>query len=68
MIGHIDNPQYAHDGIEQLKINGIKYKGSGAGPFMIRFLSSIKEQRAKLNDTVSVKAADDAIKAINDAK
>jgi len=68
MIGRIDNPKYAQDGIEQLKVNGIKYKGSGAGPFMIKFLNIIKEQRAKLNDTASAKAADEAIKKINEAK
>jgi aminopeptidase N len=68
MIGRINSSKFAQDGIEQLKVNGVKYKGSGAGPFMIRFLNSIKEQRAKLNDTASVKAAGDAIQAINDAK
>ncbi|MDB5125588.1 MAG: Aminopeptidase [Mucilaginibacter sp.] len=68
MIGRIDNSRYAQDGIEQLKVNGIKYKNSGAGPFMIRFLNVIKEQRTNLNDTASAKAADDAIKQINEAK
>jgi aminopeptidase N len=68
IIGRIDNPKYAQDGIEQLKVNGIKYKGSGAGPFMIKFLNIIKEQRAKVNDIASVKAADEAIKQINEAK
>jgi aminopeptidase N len=68
MIGRIDNSRYAQDGIEQLKVNGIKYKNSGAGPFMIRFLNAIKEQRTNLNDTASAKAADDAIKQINEAK
>lgn len=68
MIGRINDPNYAQQGIEQLKVNGITYKGSGAGPFMIKFLNLIKEQRAKLNDTASVKAADEAIKRINEAK
>ena len=68
MISRINNPKYAQDGIEQLKVNGIKYKSSGAGPFMIKFLNAIREQRTELNDTASAKAADDAIKAINDAK
>jgi hypothetical protein len=35
---------------------------------MIKFLNMIKEQRAKLNDTASVKAADDAVRAIEEAK
>jgi len=68
MIGRIDNPKYAQEGIEQLKVSGIKYKDSGAAPFMIKFLNIIKEQRAKLNDAASVKAADEAIKEINEAK
>jgi aminopeptidase N len=64
----MNNIEYALQGVEQLKLVGVNYKGSGVGPYMIKFLTSIKEQRAKLNDTASVKAADDAIKAINDAK
>jgi len=68
LIGRMDNTEYALQGIEQLKLVGVNYKSAGVGPFMIRFLTSIKEQRAKLNDAVSAKAADDAIKAINDAK
>jgi aminopeptidase N len=68
LIGRMNNIEYALQGIEQLKLVGVNYKGAGVGPFMIRFLTSIREQRAKLNDTISAKAADDAIKAINDAK
>ncbi len=68
IMGRIDNPKFAQDGIEQLKVIGIKYKNDGAGSYMIRFLTTIKDQRAKMNDAASAKAADDAIKAINDAK
>ncbi len=68
LIGRMDNTQYALQGIEQLKLVGVNYKGSGAAPFIIKFLNSIKEQRAKLNDQASVKAVDDAIEQINEAK
>ena len=67
MIGRIDNPKYAQDGIEQLKINGVKYAKVGAAPFMIKFLNTIKEQRLKLNDLASAKAAEEAINQINEA-
>jgi len=68
LIGRMVNTEYVLQGIEQLKLVGVNYKGSGAGPFMIKFLNIIKEQRAKLNDTASVKAAGEAVKQINEAK
>ena len=68
LISRMDNIEYALQGIEQLKLVGVNYKRAGVGPYKIRFLTGIKEQRAKLNDTTSVKAADDAINAINEAK
>ncbi|SHN35316.1 M1 family metallopeptidase [Mucilaginibacter sp. OK098] len=68
MIGRLTQPKEVQNGIDELKQLGINYKGSGAAPYMIKFLNTIKEQRAKLNDTISAKAANDAIQQINDAK
>jgi aminopeptidase N len=68
MVGHVNNPAYARQGIIALKDVGIKYKVFGVGPFVTGLLTDIKTQRTKLNDEASAKAADDAIKAINDAK
>ena len=69
MTGHIDKPEYAQQGISSIKELGIKYKSiGGIGPFLTGMLGDIKTQRTKLNDTASAQAADDAIKAINDAK
>jgi aminopeptidase N len=68
MIGHIDNSDYAQQGIATLKDLGIKYKQFGVGSFVKGLLGDIKTQRTKLKDDASVKAADDAIKAIDDAK
>jgi len=68
MIGHIDKPEYAQQGISALKDLGVKYKQFGVGPFVNGLLADIKTKRTKLNDDASAKAADDAIKAVNDAK
>jgi aminopeptidase N len=68
MVGHLDNPAYAQEGITTLKDLGIKYKQFGVASFVNGLLTDIKNQRTKLKDDASVKAADDAIKAINDAK
>jgi len=69
MIGHVTKPEYAQQGIASLKDMGIKYKKfGGVAPFIIGLLTDIKAQRTKLNDSASAQAADDAIKAINEAK
>jgi len=68
LIGRMVDTEYVLQGIEQLKLVGVNYKGSGAAPFIIKFLNTIKEQRVKLNDPASVKAVDDAIEQINNAK
>lgn len=68
MVGRLTQQKEVEQGIDELKQLGIKYKVSGAGPYMIKFLNTIKDQRAKLNDTVSAKAAGDAIQQIDDAK
>jgi hypothetical protein len=38
------------------------------GNFITGLLTAVKSQRAKLNDDAGAKAADDGIKAINEAK
>jgi len=69
MTGNVDSPADAQQGIEQLKQTGIKYKiFGGVGPFVAGLLNDIKDKRTKMGDTVSAKAADDAAKALTDAK
>jgi len=68
MIGNLKNPANAQQGIAALKDIGIKYKQFGVAPFVTGLLTQIKSARAGLKDDASAAAADDAIKAINDAK
>jgi aminopeptidase N len=68
MVGTVSNPVYAQQGINALKDIGVKYKQFGVGTFVINLLNQIKTGRTTLKDDASVKVADDAIKAINDAK
>jgi aminopeptidase N len=68
MIEHLNNPANAQQGIDAVKDFGVKYKKFGIGPNILGKLNEIKAERTKLKDDASAKAADDAIKAINDAK
>jgi aminopeptidase N len=69
MTGSIDNPADAQQGIAAIKDLGVKYKiFNGVGPFVVGLLNNIKEQRVKLKDDASAKVAEDAVKAVNDAK
>jgi aminopeptidase N len=69
MTGSVDNPAYAQQGIEELKNMGIKYKVyNGVTPFVAGLLNNIKEQRTKLKDDASAKAAEEAAKAVANAK
>ncbi len=68
MIGRIDKPEDAQQGIDAIKAFGIKYKQFGIAPFIDGLLTDIKGQRTTLKDDASAKAADDAIKAIDAAK
>jgi len=69
LAGKVKNPEYAQQGIEQLKLAGVKYKAfGGVGPFIINLLNNIKEDRSKRNDDASAKAAEAAAKAIADGK
>ncbi len=69
MTGNIDNPADAQQGIEELKQTALKYKVyNGVAPFVAGLLNNIKEQRTKLKDDVSAKAAEDAAKVVTEAK
>jgi aminopeptidase N len=67
MIGRIEDPALAQDGIRELKQIAIQYKKDGAGDYILKFLSTIKEQRAGMNDAVSSRSAEEAIQAIGEA-
>jgi aminopeptidase N len=67
MVGRVSKPEYAQQGITAIKDFGLKYKRFGLGPALAGALNNIKSERVKLNDTASANAADDAIKAVNDA-
>ncbi|WP_428327361.1 M1 family aminopeptidase [Mucilaginibacter sp.] len=68
MAGRVDKPEYAQQGISAIADFGVKFKQFGVGPLIITALTDIKAQRTKLNDDASAKAADEAIKKVNDAK
>jgi aminopeptidase N len=64
----VEKPEYAQQGIEELKAFGIKYKMYGAAQFVGGVMQGIKTQRTQLNDTASATAADNAIKQLSDTK
>lgn len=68
MIGKLDKQEFAVEGIKAIMDFGVKFKKYGIGPTVINLLNSIKTQRTQLKDDVGAKAADDAVKAVNDAK
>lgn len=68
MTAKVNKPEYARQGIGQLKEAGIKFKVYGAAPFIVTQLEGIKAARTAMKDDASAKEADDAIKAVNDAK
>ncbi|MET1055706.1 MAG: M1 family metallopeptidase, partial [Pedobacter sp.] len=68
MTAHVQNPVYAQQGITIIKDLAIKYKPMGFAPQLIDVLKQIKQLRDKMNDNASAKAADDAVKQINDAR
>jgi len=68
-IGKLQNPAYAQQGITALLDLGIKFKAQpGVSQFITAMLQNIKTARAKLNDNASAQAADNALKAFNEAK
>jgi len=68
MIGRLNSREYIRQGIEELKLIGIKYKKDGAAPYISRYLTGIKEIRMKQNDTTSAEIAAMALKALEEAK
>ena len=68
MAAHVNNSEYAQQGIIALKDLAINNKALGVGTFVDDLLSDIKSHRVKLNDNASVKAVDNAIQQINNAK
>ena len=69
MTANVDNSEDAQQGIEALKKMGLKYKVYGADQFVIGQLEgNIKTQRTKMNDQVSLKAIDEAVKELKEAK
>jgi aminopeptidase N len=67
LIGRINDPMLAQDGIRALKTIAIQYKKDGAGGYVSKFLSEIKERRSAMKDIASTHAAEDAIHAIEAA-
>jgi aminopeptidase N len=68
MIANVKSPEYAQQGILDLKAFGIKYKMYGADQFVIGQLNTIKTGRTALHDDASVALVDKSIKEIQDAK
>jgi len=68
MIGRVNNPAHAQQGITAIRDFGLKFKGFGLAPPATAALNQIKAQRNKLNDNASVKIIDDAIKQLNETK
>jgi aminopeptidase N len=64
MTGRVEKPEYAQQGIAELKEFGIKYKMYGADKFIATTMQTIKTQRTQLNDTASATAADNAAKEL----
>jgi len=67
MIGRLESPAFAQDGISELKRVAIQYKKDGAGSYVSKFLAVIKDQRAAMNDTASAGAAAAAMAEIEAA-
>jgi aminopeptidase N len=68
-VANVPNPEYAQQGITELKNIGIRYKMYGADQMVESALNyQIKPGRQKLKDDASVKAVDEAVKEIQDAK
>lgn len=68
MTAHIKNPVYAQQGINAIRDMAIKYKPNGFAPQLIQVLEQLKQFRQKLNDSASVKVAENAVRMVNDTK
>jgi aminopeptidase N len=68
IIVSMKNRAYVTEGINNIRDLAIAYKKYGIAPRMIISLEEISKQRKSMNDRESVKAAEEAIKQINEAK
>jgi len=68
MTARVQNPIFAQQGISAIRDMAIKYKPNGFAPQLIEVINQIKQQRQKLNDTASVKLAEEAVKQVNETK
>jgi aminopeptidase N len=64
LTARVKSLAYAQQGIAELMKTAKRYKDMGLAPVLTELLTQIKDQRTKMNDEASAKAADDAIKAI----
>ncbi|MFD0752103.1 M1 family aminopeptidase [Mucilaginibacter calamicampi] len=64
MAAKVNSSEYAQQAIGELKAFGMQYKAQGIAPNIITVLEAIKAARAQKNDTPSVAATDEAIKAL----
>jgi len=68
LIGRLTNITYISEGITSIRDLAITYKKAGISARLITSLEEIESQRKKLNDKESANLAEEAIKAIKDAK
>ncbi|MGN6397901.1 MAG: M1 family aminopeptidase [Mucilaginibacter sp.] len=68
MIGLLKDPAHVKQGIGELTAIAIKYKSAGAGPYIIKYLKSIKDARTKQDDKTSAALAEKSIEDINKTK
>lgn len=68
MIGQLNAVKDIKQGIEELKVTGMKHKGEGIAPFMIKHLNKIKDVRTRKCDLESAAEATKAIEVIETAK
>jgi len=64
MAGKLNSSEYAQQAISELKAFGVQYKTQGIAPNIVTVLEGLKAARTQKNDTASVAAADEAIKAL----
>jgi aminopeptidase N len=67
LIGRLNNPAYALEGINAIRDLGISYKKYGVAPKLISSLEEIRKLRKKKDDQPSADKADAAIELIKQA-
>jgi aminopeptidase N len=68
ILERLKQPGNVQQGIGLLKDFGVQYKKYGIGPVVTNMLNRVKASRVKANDAESATIAEDAIKAISEAK